>query len=119
MGLFDHIKCKYPLPEGYERWQEAMFQTKDLGSTMVTYIITPEGRLTKNRRYYESHPTQTRWSGLLGKEVPVQVVAHEAQIDQDWHGDIVFYEYDQGSESLIEFRARFTEGTLQWIRPQV
>ena len=51
MGMFDSIKCDYPLPITLEMvdWdidvQNLDFQTKDLENLLDEYIITPEGEL--------------------------------------------------------------------------
>ncbi len=41
MGMFDYIKCEYPLPDGWN----GELQTKDFDCEMVTHIITADGRL--------------------------------------------------------------------------
>lgn len=47
MGMFDRIKCDYPLPDGGppgdpDKWD---FQSKDLNCGMQTFRITKDGRL--------------------------------------------------------------------------
>jgi hypothetical protein len=46
MGMFDNIRCEYPLP-GHPpaNAAELDFQTKDLESLLQTYVITPAGVL--------------------------------------------------------------------------
>ena len=123
MGMFDDIRCEYPLPEGSEEHQGRGFQTKDLGCSMARYTITDEGRLVENRVYYEDHPTRTRWDVILKRDVPEKVVAHRADIDQDYHGDVLFYDYwlpEPGGDYVgVEFTARFTNGSVEWIRREV
>lgn len=46
MGLFDYVRCEYPLPGNPpECARDAHFQTKDLTCYMEQYTITAEGRL--------------------------------------------------------------------------
>jgi hypothetical protein len=42
MGLFDTIRCAYPLPDACT---ETEFQTKSLDSGMETYCVTASGKL--------------------------------------------------------------------------
>jgi hypothetical protein len=46
MGLFDRVRCKYPLPD--PEAQDLEYQTKSTFSPYLeNYVITPEGRLLK------------------------------------------------------------------------
>jgi hypothetical protein len=45
MGMYDNIRCEYPLPDGYEDRGE--FQSKSLDCSMATYLITKEGKLVQ------------------------------------------------------------------------
>jgi hypothetical protein len=47
MGMFDEIKCEYPLPD--PEVQDHVFQTKDFENLMERYTITKEGRLIFNQ----------------------------------------------------------------------
>jgi hypothetical protein len=43
MGMFDHVRCKYQLPDAEA--QELEFQTKSTaGPSLDNYIVTPDGR---------------------------------------------------------------------------
>jgi len=47
MGMFDYIRCEYPLPGNPPAcFQGAAYQTKDLDCDLKTYVITAEGKLT-------------------------------------------------------------------------
>ena len=46
MGLFDTIRCDYPLPD--PRLQDVEFQTKSLDCAMQRYTITADGRLLRH-----------------------------------------------------------------------
>jgi hypothetical protein len=69
MGLFDTVRCEFPLTN--PRLQDAEFQTKDLECFLETYTITADGRLM--------------WHARRG-------TADRAELDRDveWpiHGDI-------------------------------
>ncbi len=43
MGMFDHVECRYPLPENIPAGE--LFQTKDLDNLLLEYTITEDGRL--------------------------------------------------------------------------
>ena len=45
MGMFDHVRCEYPLPDGFVPGDTVVFQTKDMDNVMDNYRISAEGRL--------------------------------------------------------------------------
>ncbi|MCA1719495.1 MAG: hypothetical protein LC781_22625 [Actinobacteria bacterium] len=115
----------------------AVFQTKDLENYLGTYVIK-DGRLF--RRIYErervpeeEHPYHGKPEWDEGGEVfgkyhyrwvgSTRIVGHK-DVDLDYHGDVRFYASkkelglaeDRGS-GWVEFKARFTRGDLEWIRP--
>lgn len=94
MGLFDTVKCEYPLPIAAH--QDREYQTKDLGSLLDRYTITRNGQLIRHRR-----------PGARG-----------LNRDIEWpiHGDIRIYDYDQATKEFIEYTVRFTHGRVEWIR---
>lgn len=49
MGMFDYIKCKYPLPGTKPHFvtSDSSFQTKDLECMMDSYEITEDGRIVQ------------------------------------------------------------------------
>ena len=99
MGLFDEIRCEYPLPEsGYRELPGHTFQTKSLGSGLDKYTITSDGTLIQSRR--------------LGSE-------GEEKEEIPYHGDVYFYGSfavrDEPGRVWIEYKARFTEGRLSRI----
>lgn len=97
MGLYDTIKCEYPLPDPLH--QDLEFQTKDLECFMDHYTITRDGRLIRHHR-------PEGWRGKL-----------ERDIEWPIHGDIHIYDLDlQRSEGLVEYRVRFTHGRVDWVR---
>jgi hypothetical protein len=114
-----------------------VFQTKDLENYLGTYVIRG-GRLyeriheheevPEEERPYYGKPERDEGGPVFGKDFyrrsgSRRVVGHHDE-DLGYHGDLIFYatkkdlglagEYGAG---LVTFRARFTEGDLQWIRP--
>ena len=126
MGMYDDIKCDYPLPD--TEVQDKTFQTKDFDCLLEEYLITKEGKLIHHTVRQEIVPEEEReyygkpeWDekpfvrmfGML-RSIPTGdvVVPH--------HGDIRFYTYlgDPNSDDVkwYEYEARFTEGVLTSIK---
>ena len=102
MGMFDHITCELPMPDGRDLANDS-FQTKSLECLMDLYTITAAGRLIYHQRRY-----------FLASEsrMPEPV----ADIDLNYHGDIEIYAI-AGDGMLARYAVRFTHGTVEWIRP--
>lgn len=100
MGMFDDLKCEYPLP-AYPQMQEHTFQTKDLICELETFTITKEGT-------------------LIGPYVSETYKNSYAK----FRGEIRFYDFlwqpkssqDDPFPPLIEFSALFNDGKLIDIR---
>lgn len=96
MGMFDTIRCEYPLP--HPEHQDIEFQTKDLDCVLDHYLITRDGRLVRKARTWHKGPHR----------------------DVTWpiHGDVRFYEWlgKDAPQPWIEYVARFTHGRVEWIR---
>lgn len=102
MGLFDDIRIAAPHNEALDpRVRDATFQTKDFECLLNMYYVSSDGRL-------------------------IECIGDDCTRDTEYHGDIEFYillpdrpkekgHFDDGR--LLEYKARFTDGTLQWIRP--
>ena len=127
MDKFDEIYCRYPLPENPPEWvRKAYFQTKSLKNLLETYTITVTGRLIH-------HCKEDKWREDEERlpDGPIRP-GKEWDEDSDYHGDLVFstsnitsddgnghYDLaaDTGERPLrFEYKARFTDGQLQWIR---
>lgn len=98
MGMFDTIRCEYPLPD--EKVQNESFQTKSLDRLLDEYTITKRGRL------------------ILHKHQHYQSKKQDFEIA--YHGDLTFYtsmgDRQDNTHEWFEYKARFTEGTVQWIK---
>jgi hypothetical protein len=126
MGMFDNIKCQYPLPiagkleELDVNWAKEVFQTKDLDNSLANYKISAEGRLIQEVvdeewiLYTKEEIAELKikpWS--IVKEV-VEKGRHER--DTNYHGIVLFYtslEYSDSEDIWVEFKATFTNGDLQ------
>ena len=49
MGMFDHVTCELPMPDGRELVKDS-FQTKSLWCCMDLFTITAAGRLMFHKR---------------------------------------------------------------------
>lgn len=100
MSLYDTLRCDYPLPD--PEFQQAEFQTKDLGCALEHYHIDRIGRLwvthVKPRFVRDDEPAGP---------------APEPE-DTRYHGDIRFYA--STTPEWVEYQARFTHGVVEWIR---
>lgn len=108
MGMFDYVTCKAPLPRASMQHRE--FQTQSLENFMYSYIITEDGRLMLELREMVEN-AESPLGFYLEKTGELE--------DTEYHGDIVFCDFEREHDSfsdLIEFRARFTDGQLQWIK---
>lgn len=109
--MFDDIQCLVPLPDG--RFPTGTwFQTKSFDPSMNKFSITAEGRLVYHKYRYEpgvqEHPADPSLS--------LYTSVHEADINMEYHGDVRIYTSTTENE-FYEYVARFTHGTLEWIRP--
>ena len=95
------VQCDYPLPE--PEFQDTEFGTWDLGPRRGRYLITTDGRLRLLRPRVEQ-------SGQHGHPPD----AEDKSEDTNFHGDISLYA--STTEGRLEYRVRFTHGTVEWIR---
>ena len=103
MGLFDTIRCDFPLPD--PRLQDVEFQTKSLECAMLRYTITADGRLLR-------HPG----GGLFDE--PPRSPTLEKDVELPIHGDIDMHEAWSPApvKEWVEYTVRFTHGRVEWIR---
>lgn len=105
MGMFDELKCEYPLPLPCP---ESVFQTKDLGRFLDWYYITKDGKLEYQDYEFQETPEEKRDElGLpIGKKVPTERVA------QNYTGSINFYTSGETPDEWYEYCALFKHGQL-------
>ena len=88
MGMFDYVKCEYPLPD--DGPQHVVFQSKDLPHLLFdNFVITKNGRLI--HKVYNSY------------------------IDTNFHGEIRFCDLTEKKE-WFEYSALFNDGQLIVIK---
>jgi len=95
MGMFDNIRCEYPLPGNPPaNAAELDFQTKDLESLLQTYVITPAGVLQ-----------------LDGANVPFS-----GTVDFYWSNIVAsgpgIYTHDGEDAHHLEYQALFIDGKV-------
>lgn len=90
MGMFDDVRCNYPLPDGLVL---SGFQTKDFHCELDLYTITKEGRLMYQGSVFGG-----------GRE-------KEPLKDTQYHGLMRFYTSDNG-HVWHAYQAKFTDGQL-------
>ena len=116
MGMFDELKCEYLLPDPIV--QNETFQTKSLDRALDNYTITRDGRLILHPARYELESEEEQLPGPDVSEMPQAIPEGDAEIL--YHGDIYFYTSlgTPGDDDYewFEYKARFTEGRLQWIQ---
>ena len=117
MSMFDYLVCEreLPIPQVViddcpdEKWDEAQFQTKSLGSARDDYEISEEGvlyihdyelRIDENERTPFGPKTQRIDKGIL---------------EQEYTGELLFYSDFVGKESdhWLEFKALFWKGAIK------
>jgi len=96
MGMFDHIKCDYPLPGSEPPNKE--FQTKDMSCQLDEYTITAGGRLVMTKKW-NAMPDDDDWMAV---------------IDMQYNGQLDFYTNGEDGE-WWEYTACFKQGQLQRI----
>ena len=124
MGMFDNVRCEYPLPDTPPKIQSDVFQTKSfgdgyIGGFMDDYTITKDGQLIfhktawefveeKDRPYYgKPEWDKNPFLQLAGsmKAVPLgdEVIEH--------HGIIHIYNTDS-NHVWFEYEIKFTDGKV-------
>lgn len=119
MGMFDYVKCQYPLPEVKELndWdidiQKIEYQTKDMNNALNHYFINENGELWyKDQKYKWVESDDSFLKGHL-----------ELQSSEDkpanYHGILNFYCYEDIGEKdgkfyvyTSEYKAKFSDNVL-------
>jgi hypothetical protein len=127
MGMFDNVKCHFPLPvEGFE---DQTFQTKDLDNLMDNYEIRKDGTLWKEDYDIEDHSEMAKWKAANpGVEPPKELTDNwfssfcgcMARVNERWvpcsdfTGEICFYDY-LDKDGWIEFSSYFVHGKINQL----
>jgi len=125
MGMYDDVRCEYPLPDNTANIRD--FQTKAFGDGftggfMDNYTITADGELVLHKTVYEIVEEKDRpyygkpeWKNPLlqiagsMKAVPVgdEIV--------DFHGFVDIYTNGANNE-WIEYKIKFTDGKISDVK---
>ena len=112
MGLFDYVRCKYPLPvEGAKALE---FQTKDTPAQyMENYEIREDGTLW-HEEYDTVDKSDPNAKGLMRIRGMATRINHR-WIQDDYTGEICFYApwQDNPHSGWIEFSSYFVKGQLR------
>jgi hypothetical protein len=118
MGMFDNIKCDYPLPDS--EGMEEVFQTKDLENVMDELTITKEGRLILHSVVWEVVPEEERpyygkpeWEMGIFKMFGSLRRIPTGDRDLKFHGILNMYRIKE--DFMYEYDLQFTDGNLTKI----
>jgi len=126
MGMFDDVKCEYPLPDT-AAGMSLDFQTKSFGDGitggfMDNYTITAEGDLVFHKVAWELVPEEERpyWGKPEWKKNPLMQIAGSMKTislgDEimDYHGIINIY--NMVGETWYEYEFKFTDGKVSEVK---
>jgi hypothetical protein len=122
MGMFDHVRVEYPLPDPAHN--SLSYQSKSLDCTLTEYVVEKDGTLTCFDQKYEFVPEEQR--PYYGKpewdENPfykihgsMKLISEVKRTLADYHGDLSVYTSDDNRD-WIEYNLRFSEGKLTKVR---
>ena len=126
--MFDQITCKKELPLNEElksldvKWNEVIFQTKDLDNCLCDYTITEDGELLEDIKKYE-YTYYTEEEKKQKDHKAWNIVKDTKLIEQynkkvNYHGKILFYEIFKFSDTediWVDFEAYFVYGKVDKI----
>ncbi|MDP2171888.1 MAG: hypothetical protein Q8J96_15870, partial [Rhodocyclaceae bacterium] len=113
MGMFDYLKCKYPLPDAGD--DDLEYQTKDTPAQFLdNYEIRADGSLW-HLDYDIEDRSDPNADGLA------RLVGRLSRVNERWEpvpftGEIRFYCY-VGENQCTEFSAYFVNGMLNFLTP--
>lgn len=109
MGMFDELICEFALPEGFEKYQHEVFQTKDLGNCCDLYRITKTGELVLERMSEDVVLAEERTANLwsLGDQ---EITTAPTKLN--FTGGIYFYHWNTESDFFFDIFAWFKDGKL-------
>lgn len=124
MGMFDDIRCKYPLP--VEGANDLAYQTKDTPEQFLDqYEIREDGTLWREDYDIEDHSERAKWiAANPGKEPPeemnhlLSMCGCMARVNKQWKpvvltGEVAFYAmYSICGGRITNANAR--DGWLEW-----
>jgi hypothetical protein len=126
MGMFDQLKCEKELPLNDElktlnvKWDEVIFQTKDLDNCLSNYRITVDGELVEDvvEKEYTYYTEEERKKLKGWHFIKDEKIIKEYSKKVEYHGTIRFYELlnlNDQEDIWAEFDAHFVYGKLDKI----
>lgn len=129
MGMFDYVKCEYPLPDAPNSVSSINFQTKSFGDGFDTgymdnYTITSSGTLVLHKVTYELVPEEKRpyygkpiWNSspiyqLMGCMKTISIGDEEIK----HHGIVNIYEMNIDTDGWYEWELEFTKGKVTNVK---
>ena len=118
MGMFDYIRCKYPLP--VDGFQDRTWQTKDTPGypSMDLYEIREDGSLW-HQGYDVEDRSDPKAEGLMGLRGAMTRVNKKWGRVPSLTGEIRFYDFKHSGNGdyagWLEFSAYFVNGKLSQI----
>jgi hypothetical protein len=97
MGLFDEVRCDYPLPSAAH--QGLLFQTKDLDNILAEYRVTRRGRLVQTKGGWFAE-ARRRLSCPIHQDLRIYTSVEVGPEEHEW----------------VEYVFRFTEGRVARVR---
>ena len=124
--MFDQLKCEKELPLNDElktlniKWNEVIFQTKDLDNCLSDYRITQDGELVEDvvEKEYTYYTEEERKNLKGWNFIKDQKIIKEYSKKVEYHGTIRFYELlnlNDQEDIWAEFDAHFVYGKLDKI----
>lgn len=111
MGMFDEIRCKYPLP--LPEFQDTLFQTKDTDSQyMDLYEIREDGSLWKQEYDVEDHSNKAAPEGSIERFIGCMTRVNKHWKRDEFTGAIDFYDFLHATNGWIQFQGLFKKGQL-------
>ena len=127
--MFDQLICKKELPLNEElksldvKWNEVIFQTKDLDNCLCDYIITKDGELVEDVKKYENTYYTEEEIKQRAKEKKWSFIKDSKLVEQynkkvNYHGKILFYDilkFSDTEDIWVDFEAYFVYGKVDKI----
>src|ERR1035437_10220912 len=110
MGMFDDVKCLYPLPDGAPI---DGYQTKDTDAQYLEkYVIAEDGRLLHSVVHYEDRSDKTAPPGSFRGVAGIMTPVHDRWEEIPFHGALNFGHYAVDTKVSWDFTALYDRGKL-------
>ena len=123
MGMYDYVKCEYPLPVAGAN--EFQYQTKDTPCQWLDlYVIKADGTLWHEEYDIEDHSKLSQWAKDHPGEIPPEKLksilsmagcmtrVNKRLVSEELTGGIRFYDWNK-DRGMIEWCTFFIKGQLQ------